>query len=200
MTWIETIAPDDATGRLATLYSRVAGPSGQIDAILQAHSLRPRSLAGHLALYKAVLHDPALTLTPVERELIGSVVSALNGCAYCLEHHRAGLARHLGDDETRARAMIDAALNAAAHPDLDVRRRSMLAYATALTRNPAGLTREHLAPLRAAGLTDPELLELNQIVAYFAYANRTVLGLGVDHTGEPLGLHPDDTSDSLAHR
>lgn len=33
-------------------------------------------------------------------------------------------------------------------------------------------------------------LEINQVVAYFAYANRTVLGLGVNTEGEILGLSP----------
>ncbi len=203
MTWIETVDPDAATGRLATLYSRVAGPDGHIDAILRAHSLRPRTLEGHLALYKAVLHDTILELSPIDRELVGSVVSSLNRCAYCLEHHRAGLARHLGgreQDHTRARELVDAALREdGEHPDLDARRRAMLTYAEALTRRPATLTPEDLAPLRSAGLSDAGILELNQIVAYFAYANRTVLGLGVSHVGEPLGLHPNDGGDSLTH-
>jgi uncharacterized protein YciW len=35
-----------------------------------------------------------------------------------------------------------------------------------------------LAMLRDAGLDDGEILEVNQVTAYFAYANRTVLGLG----------------------
>ena len=53
--------------------------------------------------------------------------------------------------------------------------------------------------LRAAGLSDAAILDVNQIVAYFAYANRTVLGLGVSHVGEPLGLHPDEDRDDFRH-
>jgi uncharacterized protein YciW len=37
--------------------------------------------------------------------------------------------------------------------------------------------------MRAAGLTDGEILEVNQVAAYFAYANRTVSGLGVTTHG-----------------
>ena len=44
---------------------------------------------------------------------------------------------------------------------------------------------------RAAGLDDQAILELNQVVAYFNYANRTVQGLGVDTAGDILGLSPD---------
>ena len=34
------------------------------------------------------------------------------------------------------------------------------------------------------------------MTAYFAYANRTVLGLGVNTQGEVLGLSPGDSDDA----
>jgi uncharacterized peroxidase-related enzyme len=198
VTWIETIDPEQAEPRLRELYRRVAGPDGQIDNILRAHSLRPRTLEGHLALYKAALHSTPASLDGVERELIGSCVSAVNGCAYCLEHHRAALGRRLGD-QAAAERLVAAALDGDEHERLDARARAMLDYATKLTRAPADMVESDLAPLRAAGLDDATILELNQVVAYFAYANRTVLGLGVGVDGEVLGLHPPDGGDSLAH-
>ena len=47
---------------------------------------------------------------------------------------------------------------------------------------------------------DGEILDLNQVVSYFAYVNRSVVGLGVPIDEGPLGLSPDDTSDSYRHR
>lgn len=41
-----------------------------------------------------------------------------------------------------------------------------------------------------------ERVEINQVVSYFAYANRTVLGLGVSLEGDVLGLSPNDSSDA----
>ena len=46
-----------------------------------------------------------------------------------------------------------------------------------------------------AGFSDGEVLEINQVVSYFNYANRTVLGLGCDTTGDILGLSPGNSSD-----
>lgn len=37
-----------------------------------------------------------------------------------------------------------------------------------------------LESLRAAGLDDGQILEANQVIAYFAYVNRVVDGLGVE--------------------
>ncbi len=47
--------------------------------------------------------------------------------------------------------------------------------------------------LRAAGYDDGEILEINQVAAYFAYANRMVLGLGCSTEGDVLGLSPGDS-------
>jgi uncharacterized protein YciW len=56
--------------------------------------------------------------------------------------------------------------------------------------------------MRRQGLSDGEILEVNQVVAYFAYANRTVLGLGVTTEGDTLGLSPSasDRPDDWHHR
>ena len=48
---------------------------------------------------------------------------------------------------------------------------------------------------RDAGVSDGEILEINQVVAYFAYANRTVLGLGCSTKGDVLGLSPGNGDD-----
>ncbi len=70
-----------------------------------------------------------------------------------------------------------------------------LQYAATLTTEPFALTEAHITAMRAAGATDGEILEINQVSAYFSYANRTVLGLGVNTQGDVLGLSPGDSSD-----
>ena len=196
MTWIDTIPPEKAEGRLKTLYARVADASGQVDNILKAHSLRPHTLEGHMALYKSALHHFGNCCAPALLETVGVAVSLWNGCRYCVEHHRAGLARLLGDD---ARATAIAEAIAAGRPEevLDAKTVAALAYAEKLTRDPARVREADIAALRDAGFADGEILEINQVAAYFAYANRTVLGLGVDAAGERLGLAPR-TSDAPA--
>ena len=50
MTWIKTVSYDEAQGRLPTLCDRVGAPGNNVDNIKLAHSLRPHSLEGHMAL------------------------------------------------------------------------------------------------------------------------------------------------------
>lgn len=195
MSWIETVEDRDATGRLRTLYDRIRGPDGAIDNIMQAHSLRPHTMEGHMAIYKAVLHHNANRIAKSFLETIGVWVSLLNRCDYCVEHHFAGLTRLLGD-APRA-AVIRAALEAedvAAGPFSDAEI-AALGYARVLTRDPGSVTADMIARLRDSGWTDGEILEINQVTAYFAYANRTVLGLGCTTEGDVLGLSPGNSDD-----
>ncbi|MEP3051854.1 MAG: peroxidase-related enzyme [Erythrobacter sp.] len=192
MTFIKTIAPESAEGRLAKLYDRVRGPDGQVDNILAAHSLRPASLDGHMALYKNVLHHSANQVPKWFLETIGVLVSLRNNCAYCVEHHFAGLERLL-DDGAMA-AAIREGLEAGELRDestLGAKGLAALRYAEKLTLRPAGIVEADVNDLRKAGWDDGEILEINQVTAYFAYANRTVLGLGVSMDGDVLGLSPN---------
>ena len=80
--WIETIDDGDVSGELAELYARERDPqTGKLDHILKVHSLLPASLDDHARLYHTAMHARGETSLG-ERELIGLVVSDLNGCRY----------------------------------------------------------------------------------------------------------------------
>lgn len=195
MPWIDTVPYQQSTGRLRQLYDRIKGPGNNVDNIMMMHSLRPHSMEGHMALYKQVLHHSANTVPKAFLETIGVWVSLLNRCAYCVEHHFAGLGRLL-DDDARA-AAIRAALESGAIEagPFEPREKLALRYAEALTRDPSSVTGAMVAGMRAAGYDDGEILEINQVTAYFAYANRTVLGLGCSTEGDILGLSPGRSDD-----
>jgi uncharacterized peroxidase-related enzyme len=71
-----------------------------------------------------------------------------------------------------------------------------LNYASKLTLAADQVVEEDIEALRQAGLDDGEILEINQVTAYFSYANRTVLGLGVGTDGDIIGLSPGDSADA----
>jgi|TARA_B100000586_G_scaffold64995_1_gene44949 uncharacterized peroxidase-related enzyme len=56
----------------------------------------------------------------------------------------------------------------------------MLNYAAKLTERPADIFAKDIEQLRDVGFKDRAILDINQIVAYFAYVNRIADGLGVD--------------------
>lgn len=202
MTWIATVPFEQATGKLKRLYERITGPGNNVDNIMMAHSLRPHTMEGHMAIYKHVLHHSGNTVPKWFLEVLGVWVSALNKCDYCENHHFAGMKRLLGDD-ARADA-IRLAISAAdieAAP-LDAGQRAALRYAQKLTRAPGDMEIMDVQSLRAVGFDDGQILEINQVVSYFAYANRTVLGLGCSTEGDIIGLSPgnSDDPDDWGHR
>jgi uncharacterized peroxidase-related enzyme len=161
---------------------------------MMAHSLRPHSMEGHMSLYKYVLHHPRNALPKSYLETIGVYVSLLNQCRYCIDHHYSGLIRLLQDDERAVtiRSALDDKNPAAAFNGKEL---AGLEYVEKLTMNAAAMSASDIEALREAGFDDGEILEINQVAAYFAYANRMVLGLGINTEGDDIGLSPGDNSD-----
>jgi uncharacterized protein YciW len=70
-----------------------------------------------------------------------------------------------------------------------------LEYVRKLTESPAEISDSEIRSLRSVGWEDGEILEINQVTAYFNYANRTVLGLGINTDADILGQSPGDSAD-----
>jgi uncharacterized peroxidase-related enzyme len=195
MAFINVVPPQQASGRLEKIYQRVRSPDGQVDNVLQVHSLRPHTLEGHMAIYKAVLHHSRNILPDWYLEAVGVIVSRLNGCGYCASHHAAGLQRLLKADSRDVEAYLSALENEVPGEPFTAREQLGLAYARKLTHVPGQVEAADIDALREVGFDDGEILELNQVAAYFAYANRTVSGLGVNTEGEVLGQSPPTGDD-----
>lgn len=196
MAWIETVQYGDATGRLKKLYDRVKGPGDNVDNIMMMHSLRPHTMEGHMAIYKYVLHHSNNTIPKWFLEVIGVWVSSLNSCAYCVEHHFSGLQRLLKDDERAEKILSSIRVQNFFNAPIQNKEKIALKYAQVLTENPSSVTENMVSDLRDAGYSDGEILEINQVTAYFGYANRTVLGLGCSTKGDLLGLSPNNSENS----
>ncbi len=194
MSWIEIVEYEDSDGRLRKLYDRIKGPDNNVDNIMLAHSLRPHSMEGHMALYKNVLHHSGNSVPKWFLEALGVYVSMLNICHYCVDHHFEGMAR-LVDDEARSAAIREALESERFEGAFSERESAALSYARLLTLSAGAMREREFQDLRAEGWADTEILEINQVVAYFNYANRTVLGLGVGTAGDIIGLSPGDSED-----
>lgn len=86
MAWIHVIPELEADGDLLAFYDQLYAPypdepRGQLDNILQIHSLAPASLRAHWALYQSAMAGTE-TLPRVEREMLAVVVSVINACHY----------------------------------------------------------------------------------------------------------------------
>lgn len=178
MAWIEVVPPGDATGELKQEYDRAVKERGALANIHSVTSLHPGILNAHLDLYEAV-HFSESPLTRRERELIATVVSRENRCAYCVAHHADALGRHANEPGLQALVATDYT-----KAKLSPRERALADHACKLTKRPHEVTQKDIDALRAAGLDDRAILDLTLVVAYFNFANRIASGLGL--TGEDV--------------
>ena len=186
--WIKMLSDEEADDDLLAALKLARTPHGTVDNVMRVHSLRPNTLRGHVALYRAALHDDANTLPLWLQETIASYVSMLNDCPYSLANHWANAAYLIGDDG-RAKT-IEAALKAdAPEQAFEGAELELLRYARKLTRTPAEMTEADVLALRHAGMDDGQILEANQIIGYFNYVNRLLNGLGVTTEGDVVGYY-----------
>ena len=62
---------------------------------------------------------------------------------------------------------------------LDDRRGAMVRFAERLTCTPGAMSSEDVDGLHAVGFTDRDVLDIVEVIAYYAYANRIADGLGI---------------------
>lgn len=175
MAWIKTIAEGQAEDdHLRTLYKKYGDPFDGVDNILKIHSLNPESLRHHYDLYKHLMTGQS-RLSRMQREMIAVVVSAANGCDYCLTRHRDGLFQL-----TKNQVLVDTIAANYREADVGEKDVAMMAYAEKLTRTPNEMTPKDVGALRDVGFKDSEILDIAQVTAYHNFVNRTALGLGVE--------------------
>ncbi len=174
MSWIKPVSPEQAGAELEPVYARIAArsSSGRVSNLWRAWGGDPAGLDTLHAHYQALMADPA-PLTPAQAEMIAVVVSATNGCGYCVAHHGVRLARLVGGKVARAVARDYRETNLAA------RDRVLLDAAVALTCEPAERTRADVERLREYGFDDRAILRTTEVTALYNLVNRVVSGLGV---------------------
>lgn len=186
--WISMISDEQADENLLDALKLARTPHGTVDNVMRVHSHRPNTMRGHVALYRAALHDDANTIPEWLQETISSYVSMLNQCDYSLANHWAN-ARHLIGDDTRADAIETALRNDTPETVFTGHELALMRYAKKLTVAPAQMQESDVAALKTAGLDDGEILEANQIIGYFNYVNRLLNGLGVTTDGDTVGYY-----------
>lgn len=189
--WIRMIPDAEADGLLKQLYDKVRTPHGTVDNVMRAHSLRPHTMDGHVTLYRSVLHNPDNTLPFWFLEVVASYTSIVNDCAYSLAHHFTNV-RRLLQDEARAEAILAALEARRPEEAFQGKELALLRYAEKLTAAVGRMAEADIRALRDAGCDDGEILEVNQVCAYFNYSNRLLNGLGVTTEGDVIGYYKNE--------
>jgi uncharacterized peroxidase-related enzyme len=188
--WIRMVGDDEADDALNAVFDLARTPHGTLDNVMRVHSLRPATMTGHVTLYRSVLHSDDNTVPFWFLETVASYVSILNKCAYSLLHHWANASRLMYDPE-RAQTLRAALDNGRPEDAFEGKELVLLRYAGKLTTDVGAMEKSDIDALHAVGCDDGEILEVNQVVAYFNYSNRLLNGLGVSTSGDTVGYYKE---------
>ena len=182
MAFIETIEPEDASGKLKEIYDGLLLSRGKIAEVHKVQSLNPESILNHMDLYMTIMYGKS-PLKRVRREMMAVVVSKANNCEYCQAHH-ADAVNHYWKDDVKVTQLR----NDYRELELSEEDNALCNYAWELTKNPGTDTEsKFIDPLKENGFTDREILDATLVIAYFNFVNRIVLSLGVHLENDTTG-------------
>ena len=151
---------------LQAIWTKCVEKLGFVPNVYSAYSLKPQRLRNFMAMYNEIMLAPS-GLSRLEREMVAVVVSSANRCYYCLVAHGAAVRQLSGDAELGEMMALNYRV-----AKLDARQRAMLDYAWKMTATPHLVDDADRDGLRAQGLSEADIFDLSETVAFFNLSNR----------------------------
>ena len=136
-------------------------------------------------LAQVLLRGPS-PLSPAERELIATHVSARNNCMFCMSSHAAA-ARELFEDQ---REVVDCVIHNESTPLLSHKMKALLNIAGKVQQNGKLVTDDDVVEARKHGAGDRDIHDTVLIAATFSMFNRYVDGLASLTPTDPKEYEP----------
>jgi uncharacterized peroxidase-related enzyme len=151
---------------LKVIWQKCVDKLGFVPNVLSTYSLKPNRLRNFMAMYNEIMLSES-GLSKLEREMIAVVVSSANRCYYCLVAHGAAVRALSGDPELGEMMALNYRV-----AKLDPRQRAMLDFTWKMTVTPHLVDDADRDGLRAVGLTNDDIFDLSETVAFFNLSNR----------------------------
>ena len=170
--WLQTIDLNNLTPDQTSVLEEAPGGLAKIGTYYATLAHDPIALRWRTRLFNAVMYgrggSPRWT-----RELAAVAGSRYNGCVYCASVHA-----RLYNDLTKTTDVIRRIFEEGVETHLEPREKAIVDFSVKLTHSPDALMPEDVAPLRAVGFGDLEILDIIHATAMFAWANRLLQTLG----------------------
>lgn len=196
--WIRTEkSPDDVlTPEMKAVICR---EDGTLHRLYQALLAWPIPMLPADQFYRAVLHDPDSPLGLYKGEFIATYVAVLAKCSYARAHHGENFLNAAPSRDEGAAILVALERDDLTSADLEPDMRAMAIYTKKLSLTPAEMNQADIVDLRRAGLSEAQIVHLNQIAASFGYWVRMINGLGISLGNESIGI-PQANLDRIASR
>ena len=182
MTFIETVAPEEASGAVAAIYEKDRANWGRLPNMTQAFSLRPEVYAAWQQLNRTVQAGMDLR----RYELATLAAARRLRSSYCmLAHGNILLKQFLEPDELRA-----AATDPAESAGLDATDLAIMRFAEQVVDDAGAITQADVDELRAHGLSDADVLDVVLAATVRCFYSKTLDALGVQPDADFNELDP----------
>jgi len=151
---------------LQAIWRKCVEKLGFVPNVYSAYSLKPQRLRHFVAMYNEIMLSGS-GLSKLEREMVAVVVSSANRCYYCLVAHGAAVRMLSGDPELGEMMALNYRV-----AKLDARQRTILDFASKMTETPWLVEDADRDALRAVGLSENDIFDLGETVAFFNLSNR----------------------------
>lgn len=151
--------------------AHIAVPEG-VPGIRSLALFRPETGQHLYALAQVLLRDPS-PLTPAERELIATHVSARNNCMFCMSSHAAA-ARELYSEHSE---VVDCVIENKETDMLSDKMKALLNIAGKVQQSGKSVTQKDIDEAKSHGANDRDIHDTVLIAATFSMFNRYVDGL-----------------------
>ena len=154
MPLITTISPENATGELAEIYTKIKTMRGQVSHSAQLFSISPELLKQQMSFIEYYMVNQKALSMPL-LAAIRMLISDKNNCSYCVDWNASILINMLGWTPKEVEAMR-------ANPNdakLDEKEKAMLLFVLKAVRTPHDVTKEDVDALRKKGYHDNEILD-----------------------------------------
>jgi uncharacterized peroxidase-related enzyme len=169
--WLPVVDLEQATAaQLAVLEA--SHPKAKTSDYYRVLVHQPRILEERATVFNAIMYAPG-GLSRAERELASAVVSRVNGCVYCASVHAQRF-----EQLAKRNDVIFQVFTEPQGAGTNARERAIVQASIDLTLRPVQFGAAQLQAVRAAGLSNLEILDLVHAIAIFAWANRLMLNLG----------------------
>ena len=158
--------PSELDDDLKAVWQKCIDKLGFVPNVFSAYSLKPQRLRNFMAIYNEIMLSDS-RLSKLEREMVAVVVSSANRCFYCLVAHGAAVRALSGDAELGEMMALNYRV-----AKLEPRQRAMLDYAWKLTTTPWLVEDADRIALHTAGLSNEDIFDLSETVAFFNLSNR----------------------------
>jgi uncharacterized peroxidase-related enzyme len=179
MSTFRSIRPVEATGLNKHLFDGLQSKLGMVPNLAQQLANAPAALKAYLGFGAALSEGK---LTGKQREQIAVAVANVNHCDYCLSAHNA-----LGSLQGLTKPELEAAQFGESSDKKDA---AILRFAVKVVQQRGHLPVDEVETLRAAGVTDQEVVEVIATVAvnlftnYFNHIAGTEIDFPVVHSAE----------------